>query len=106
MGAQADEIHELSKDLGDDHDLEELGLMMEDRPSLIEDDVAQVAISDLRRCQRKESQSRAFRQGKHIYAESPERFVGRLGAYWETARAEVGGRRVAPPLAGCYNFRL
>jgi len=91
MEVLADEIHDLSDYLGDDHDLAEFRALMQEQPSLIDDHITRLTIVSLIKSEREKLQARAFQQGRRIYAESPKRFVRRLGRYWDVAQTEFDG---------------
>lgn len=69
--AQADAADRLTKLLGDDHDLAQLGEHLPDEPDVLE------AITELRA----ELQADAFTLGHHLYAEKPKAFGRRLARY-------------------------
>ena len=83
MAAYADEAHELSDRLGDDHDLAVLaGWVAEnvgEEPELVE-------AVEARRAQ---LQREAFALGERLYAEKPSAYMRRLGRLWNADRAEV-----------------
>jgi CHAD domain-containing protein len=86
LAAFADETHDLSDLLGDEHDRTVLETMIRERPDLVEDpDVGRnlaVALDD----QRAELRTAARPLGAKIYAESPEQFTGRITCYWRSGR--------------------
>jgi CHAD domain-containing protein len=85
MTAQADEAHELSDRLGDDHDLAVLldWARQHADPATIEARVEE---------RRRRLQADAFAYGTRLYADKPSVFVGRIGRWWKAsaraARAE------------------
>jgi CHAD domain-containing protein len=85
MTAQADEAHELSDRLGDDHDLAVLldWARQHADPATIEAGVEE---------RRRRLQADAFAYGTRLYADKPSVFVGRIGRWWKAsaraARAE------------------
>jgi CHAD domain-containing protein len=85
MEALADEAHELSDRLGDDHDLDVLLEWARNHA----DAGPLVAAVDERRLR---LQADAFDYGTRLYADKPGVFVGRIGRWWKTsaraARAE------------------
>jgi CHAD domain-containing protein len=95
MSALADEAHELSERLGDDHDLAVLrewahqhaGALNGANPMLRGFDV----IVESRRA---ELQEEAFADGERLYADKPSVFVGRVRGWWEASR------RVTPVPSG------
>jgi len=81
----AEEAHELSDGLGDDHDLVVLIAHFDeaDEPLTAEQ------LGHLRRVveeRRRELQQEAFAYGERLFAERPKRFVKRLESYWEGIR--------------------
>jgi CHAD domain-containing protein len=85
MTATADEAHELSDRLGDDHDLVVLAADLEDaRPPLTDDQLEHLRKVIGKR--RKELQGEAFAYGERLFAEKPKRFVERIERYWEAAK--------------------
>lgn len=85
MAVLAEEIHNLSDYLGDDHDLAGLQAAVEQRPSLITDDDTRNTFNSLVNGKRTELQTLAYRQGQRVYPEPPEDFVNRMEAYWEAS---------------------
>jgi CHAD domain-containing protein len=82
MEATADEAHELSDRLGDDHDLVVLAAHLDQagEPLTAEQREHLEGLIDRRR---DELQSEAFSYGERLLAEKPKRFVKRLERYWE-----------------------
>jgi CHAD domain-containing protein len=80
MKALADEAHELSDRLGDDHDLAVLLAWAEEH-----DAAAASALREPVERRRAELQADAFAIGARIYADKPKRFVRRLERWWEVA---------------------
>jgi CHAD domain-containing protein len=89
VGAAADEAHELSDRLGDDHDLVVLTeyLDADDQPLTAEqlDHVRRLVAE-----RRAELQEEAFAYGERLYAEKPKPFVKRMESYWEAAELSPG----------------
>ncbi|HSL57193.1 MAG TPA: CHAD domain-containing protein [Acidimicrobiales bacterium] len=86
-----DATHDLTDDLGEAHDLSELhGVVASDGGLPLTDGVREtlMALIEHRRAERRD---RALRGGARLYAETPSRFVDRIGAYW----AVPGPRAVA-----------
>ncbi len=83
MTAFADEAHELSDRLGDDHDLAMLAGWVAEHvghePELVD------AVEDRRAL----LQSEAFALGGRLYAEKPPAYVGRIERLWDAGRAGV-----------------
>lgn len=86
LDALADETHDLSDLLGDEHDRTVLEQRLSERPDLVTDpDVVRlltVALAD----QRAALRAAARPLGARTYAESPEAFVDRLAGYWNAGR--------------------
>jgi CHAD domain-containing protein len=80
--AAADEAHELSDRLGDDHDLAVLRTSLErsDAPLTAEQ---RSHLFDAIRRRRDELQTEALAYGERLYAETPTRFGARLERYWD-----------------------
>jgi CHAD domain-containing protein len=83
-------FHDLTDALGDAHDLVVLGtwLRSDEATEQIDDDLRPVRI--VVDGTRTELERRAIDIGRRVYAESPERFEHRLGAYWEIWSDEAG----------------
>jgi CHAD domain-containing protein len=80
------EAHQLSDDLGDDHDLavlrEALTVHHEQiKPTTLD------TFTEAIEFQRARLQQRAYTQGQHLYAEKPSAYVSRLEAHWQAWRA-------------------
>ncbi len=101
LKAQRSQLHDLSDLLGDDHDLAVLreDLLTEPERYGGEETVAQVcALLDRRRA---ELQAHARTLGERCFAESPKRFVARMGAYWQVAQdANTLGPLADPTVPG------
>jgi CHAD domain-containing protein len=82
MEVLADEIHDLSDYLGDDHDLAGIRAMLTHEETLVVNDTFRDALLAQIENERSELQRRALRQGKRIYTEAPNNFVHRLRGYW------------------------
>ena len=78
----ADEAHELSDLLGDDHDLVVLGADLEHGFEPLTDGQRE-HLRKLIEARRGELQEQSFALAERIFAEKPKRFVKRIGAYWE-----------------------
>lgn len=91
LSARADEAKELSRMLGEDHDLAVLQAYVSqpDVAHLTKDDVAAV-VSLCRSCQ-SEIRARAEPHGARLFAESADELRERIEAYWKSAR------HLAPP---------
>ena len=81
----ADQAHELTDRLGDDHDLV---LMRErlDAPGIALTTEQREYLDGLVGRRRRELQAEAFALGERLYAEKPKHFARRIGAYWEAPR--------------------
>ncbi len=85
METTAEEAHELSDRLGDDHDLVVLvGYLDESDDPLTSDQLEHLRRLIAKR--REELQTEAFAYGERLYAEKPKRFVGRLESYWQATK--------------------
>lgn len=84
LGTAADEAHELSDRLGDDHDLALLADSHEGADPITDQQRAHLARLISRR--RGELQADAFALGERLYAEKPRRFAKRIEGYWESRR--------------------
>ena len=83
--ATADEAHELSDRLGDDHDLAVLvGYLDEADQPLASEQLGHVRTLVARR--RQELQGEAYAYGERLFAEKPKRFIERMEDYWEARR--------------------
>ncbi|MFO7680504.1 MAG: CHAD domain-containing protein [Chloroflexota bacterium] len=89
MAVLADEIHDLSDLLGEEHDLAGLRDFIRSQPALISDEENAAALLSLIDEKRILLQKQSLRQGRFIYAESPDDFVARIEAYWEAAQLIV-----------------
>jgi CHAD domain-containing protein len=85
MRALANEAHELSDRLGDDHDLGVLATWAQEHSPL--------AFEDVVRRRREELRAEAFALGERLYADRPSTFVNRVACWWRssagTARAHA-----------------
>ena len=91
----ADQLHDLSDFLGDDHDLAELRQTVIVQPEMFEDErdlQALIALIDRRRA---ELEAAARPLGERIYVEKPAEFVDRMAAYWLIWREQA---RSAEPI--------
>jgi CHAD domain-containing protein len=85
MTTLATEIHDLSDYLGDEHDLAEFQALVKDGLPEI-DDVARYELLAHLQNERAPMQDQAFALGRRIYADTPDAFTARIGAYWRAAR--------------------
>jgi hypothetical protein len=82
----ADEIHDLSDYLGDDHDLAELRQVVTSQPDLFDDEQNLEVLLALIDQRRAELEAAAHPLGERIYVEKPANFVDRMAAYWRIWR--------------------
>jgi CHAD domain-containing protein len=85
LAALADETHDLSDLLGDDHDRTVLAERLRERPDLVTDpDVTRVVTAALdEQCQR--LRAAALPLGARLYSETPMQFTARIACYWQSA---------------------
>jgi CHAD domain-containing protein len=88
LGQLATVIHELSGYLGDYHDLAVLRKTVVEEPDVCGSDHAAQHLLGLIERRQAELQAAAWPSGERIYAETPDAFVARIGAYWEIWRSE------------------
>ena len=84
LGTLADETHDLSDLLGDDHDRTVLGERLRERPDLLADQEAARALEAALDDQRQRLRAAARPLGARLYAETPERFGARIASYWRS----------------------
>jgi CHAD domain-containing protein len=82
LGPAADQAHELSDRLGDDHDLAVLATWAKDHAAEAGGLYALQELSEAIGRRRTELQADAFELGERLYAEKPKAFTPRLGGYW------------------------
>ncbi|MCA9973127.1 MAG: CHAD domain-containing protein, partial [Anaerolineales bacterium] len=82
----ADEIHLLSDDLGDAHDLAEMQTQIAAHASTLST-AAHDALLGILKQEQARLRAAAFSRGRRIYAEKPGQFVDRLAAYWDAWQA-------------------
>ena len=85
IGATADEAHELSDRLGDDHDLVVLAAHLHQAGGPLTAEQRE-HLDGLIERRREELRQEAFSYGERLFAEKPQRFVKRLEKYWEAKR--------------------
>jgi len=92
LASLGDEVERLSEDLGDDHDLAVLRVLVYERR--FSSTAAFIALLDQRRA---ELQLDAIHLGALVYAEGPRTFVERIERYWRASRGarEVDARDVS-----------
>jgi CHAD domain-containing protein len=87
LGALADEAHELSERLGDEHDVSVLRDWAHEQASgLNGGDPLLRGFDAIVEDRRRELQVEAFAYGARIYADSPRVFADKLDGWWEAAR--------------------
>jgi CHAD domain-containing protein len=86
MSALADEAHELSDRLGDDHDLAVLLDWAHQQASTLNGaDPVLRGFDVIVESRRRELQEEAFEFGERLYADKPSDFVGRIERWWDAA---------------------
>jgi len=90
---RGEQAHKLADALGDDHDLAVLRQLLLEPDEGIGDRATAEAIQPLIDRRRSELQRDAFASGPGIFAERPQDFVARLGAYWRAWRSETEAAR-------------
>jgi CHAD domain-containing protein len=87
MEALADEAHELSNRLGDDHDLAVLRAWAHEHATALDGMERVHAFEELVQRRRAELQREAFELGARLYADKPKAFIRRLERWWEASAA-------------------
>jgi CHAD domain-containing protein len=82
LGGLANSLEHLGDVLGDEHDQAQLIGLVASLPEMVADPDERNLLIALSQQRRRELQGAAMVMGRRIYAETPERFAGRLGAYW------------------------
>jgi CHAD domain-containing protein len=82
LGPLADQAHELSDRLGDDHDLAMLAAWSKDHAAEAGGLYALQSLLDMILRRRGELQAEAFELGERLYAERPKAFARRFRGYW------------------------
>jgi CHAD domain-containing protein len=96
MSALADEAHELSDRLGDDHDLSVLLEWAHEHSSTLNGaDPVLRGFDVIVEARRRELQEEAFELGRRLYADKPGVFVGRIRGWWEAASVSPSQRASA-----------
>ena len=88
-----DRLDDLSDALGDDHDLAVLVEGLETEGERIGDSDQIGSAIDLARRRQDDLRHRAFSLGARLYAEDPDAFAARIGAYWKIDRKRGRERR-------------
>jgi CHAD domain-containing protein len=90
MSALADEAHELSDRLGDEHDVSVLLEWAHRHASALNGAGPVLRGFDvIGEARRRELQEEAFAYGARIYADKPSAFVGRIGGWWDATVTSV-----------------
>jgi CHAD domain-containing protein len=96
VSALADEAHELSDRLGDEHDLTVLREWAHRHASALNGAEPVLRGFDvIIENRQRELQQEAFEYGARIYADKPSVFVGRLESWWEAARSAPSPERAS-----------
>ena len=84
LEALADQTHDLSDLLGDEHDRTVLGERIRERPDLVADQDVLRTLTATLDMQREQLRAAARPLGARVYAESPGRFTARIARYWRS----------------------
>ncbi len=84
--ALADEQHEMSTLLGEDHDIAELRHFLSENPELAGGPDASHAIEGLCASKHESFLQKIWPLGEKLYLETPDVWVDRIGGYWEVSR--------------------
>jgi CHAD domain-containing protein len=84
LDALAQQTHDLSDLLGDDHDRTVLEQAVRARPDLITNPDVEQALMTLLEEQREQLRAAAKPLGAKIYTETPEQFTERIACYWQS----------------------
>jgi CHAD domain-containing protein len=96
LSALADEAHELSDRLGDEHDLTVLREWAHRHTAELNgDDPVLRGFDVLLQSRRTELQEDAFEYGARLYADKPSVFVARLEDWWDAARSSPSPQRTS-----------
>jgi CHAD domain-containing protein len=96
LSALADEAHELSDRLGDEHDLTVLREWAHRHMAALNgDDPVLRGFDVLLQSRRAELQAEAFDYGARLYADKPSLFVERLESWWAAARSSPSPQRTS-----------
>lgn len=96
LSALADEAHELSDRLGDEHDLTVLLDWAHRHASELDgSDPVLRGFDVILDSRRRELQEEAFEYGARLYADKPSVFVAQLEAWWEAARRSPSPQRTS-----------
>ena len=86
IGTMAKQLDILGELIGDDRDLANLADTILQHPESCRDERERWMLLALIHERRLHHQAQAFQLGAALYAESPDAFVDRLGAYWGAGR--------------------
>ena len=90
MSALADEAHELSERLGDEHDVSVLIEWAHRHASALNGaDPMLRGFDVIGASRRRELQEQAFGYGSRLYTDNPSVFVGRIRGWWEATVASA-----------------
>ena len=96
IGELADQAHQLTVYLGEDHDLWVLRERMSQHSDALPDEASRSALAALIDRRRQELQDCALALGERLYLEKPGDFTRRLGEYWLNWRRESDSRKAQP----------
>lgn len=85
----ADAAAFLAEKLGQEHDLAELGEIIRSRPEIARSQRERSAILELIERRRADCRAEARALGDRVFTETPEQFVSRIEAYWNSWRVEA-----------------
>jgi hypothetical protein len=89
MSALADEAHELSDRLGDDHDLAVLLAWAHEHATALDGKDGVHAFEAVVRGRREQLQDEAFTYSARLYADKPGAFVRRIESWWHASPAAL-----------------
>jgi CHAD domain-containing protein len=90
VGGYASSVDRLGEIVGGEHDLAVLLHTLGELPDLAPDPAERAMVAALAQHRRKLLQAAAITLGKRVYAEPAERFVERMGAYWDQRNPQLG----------------
>lgn len=85
----ANQLELLSDTLGDEHDLYEVGGLVQRVPTLCDGDAECLQLLALIDRRRRELQTAARPLGARLYAETPQKFGARMTVYWQALRDDL-----------------
>jgi CHAD domain-containing protein len=95
MAALADEAHELSDRLGDDHDLAVLLAWAHEHATALDGMERVLVFEEIVQRRRQELQAEAFAYGARLYADKPGAFTRRVERWWRASRPRPAPSPVA-----------